>query len=115
MKPCTISDILSELTADELNELDRKAGDVVRAVEATGKPGKLNLSVVFKKNGENSTLFAVDLKTTIPSPAATARVMFFDYDANLHATGKLSQNPPMQEPLFAEGGTKPRLVEVSKK
>ena len=111
MKPCTISDILSQLTADELNELDQQTAEVVRAVESSGKAGAFTLKITLKKNGVNSTLVGMDLKTTIPRPAATARVLFFDYDTNLHATGKLSQNPPSQEPLF-DGERKPRLVDI---
>ncbi len=114
MKPCTISDILSQLSADELNELDRQTAEVVRAVESTGKSGAFTLKVVLKKNGTNSTLVGMDLKTTIPRPAATARVLFFDYDSNLHATGKLSENPPSQE-AFSLEPSGPKLVAIAKK
>lgn len=106
MKPCTISNILSQLTADELNELDRKAGECIRAVEETGKNGELTLKITLKKNGDNSALIGADLKCKVPTPAPTARVLFFAYDDNLRATGALSDLPPKQEPLFDTDKTK---------
>jgi ribosomal protein S28E/S33 len=111
MKPCTISNILSQLSADELNELDRKAGEVIRAVEETGKNGEMTLKITLKKNGDNSALIRADLKTKVPVPAPTARVLFFKYDDALKPTGELSELPPKQEPLFdTKGGPGIRAV-----
>lgn len=110
MRQCVISNLLGQLHADELNELDRQTKEVVRAIEETGKQGELNLKIVIKKNGQNSVMVAPTLKTKIPRPAPSERVLFFAYDDSLHATGDLAEVPHRQESLF-ESGKKPRVVQ----
>ena len=103
MKPCDISKLIGRLDADELNRIDNKARDVVRAVEETGKTGEITLKIKIKKNAKNSTIVSVLDTYKVPQVAASERVLYFAYNDRDQATGELSDLPPKQEPLFSEG------------
>ncbi len=101
MRPCDLStSFLGNLEADDLNRLDRKTREVVRGVEETGLQGTITLKITIKKNGENSTIYDLDVKTKVPEKSAGKRVLFFAYDDMNHATGELAAVPHKQEPLF---------------
>ncbi len=111
MRECKISNLLGQLHADELNELDRQVAEVVRAVETTGTKGEITLKISLKKNGSNSTLVSQKTTTKVPRPAPSDRVLFFAYDDMGQPTGDLSENPPRQEPLPLE---RPRVMQGGK-
>lgn len=100
MRACDPANLLSRLDTDELNRIDGKVREVIRAVEETGKQGEFTLKFTIKKNGENSSLMTVKDTYKAPQQAASSRVLYFKLDDMNNATGELSDLPPKQEPLF---------------
>lgn len=100
MRASDISNILGKLDADELNRIDNRTREVVRAVEETGKQGEINIKIRIKKNAKNSTIVSVIDTYKAPQIPANERVLYFAFDDLNQATGELSELPPKQEPLF---------------
>lgn len=68
-----------------LTELPQALQEVLAAVRATGKAGKLTLTLSIKplEGSANSILISDDVKTTLPEPTRLTTVMFVTDDNEL--------------------------------
>jgi hypothetical protein len=101
MKP--ITDILREYRngrAVDVASLD--LNELIRAVDATGKPGELTITIKVKpeKGGGSQKVLAIGIKSKIPKVDIPEAVFFSDGDGDLHR-----QDPAQAEMTFRDTRT----------
>lgn len=82
MRP-DFSSVLEELAHGDVNrQASDQLGEVVRAVEATGKKGRIVVVIDVTKEGSKCVLDA-SIKTTKPQTGAPATMFFFGKDGEI--------------------------------
>lgn len=97
------TDILRQIRRGApVEEATQALADVVRAVDETGKPGKITLELVIKpaKHGGPEKVIACAVKATKPR-ASIAEAIFFSTD-----DGDLLRTDPRQEEMVFEDARK---------
>lgn len=92
--------VVTELADGDLERrLTAEFADVVRAVEDTGKPGKLTLNILVGTDGKMIRVVA-DTKVTIPKPPVEGTAFFSDDRGGLH------RENPRQAKLWPSGAVR---------
>lgn len=92
--------VVAELADGELEQrLTAEFADVVRAVEDTGKPGKLQINILVGTDGKMIRVVA-DTKVTIPKPPVEGTAFFSDDRGGLHLEN------PRQAKLWPSGAVR---------
>lgn len=88
------ADVVRELAGgDTYRDLSDGLAEVVQAVMATRKGGKITLELTIKPNGENSVSIIDDVKIKVPTPPRGQNIFFTTAD------GALLRNDPRQKEL----------------
>lgn len=108
MRP--ITDILREMRRGRIVEDATEAlGEVVKAVDATNKPGSVTIKIKVKpsKDGGWEKTLSASVSTDVPRPDLPDAVFFSNVD------GDLVRDDPDQKPLFgdSERPERPKAVE----
>lgn len=99
MRP--ITDILRNIRKGRAVDLaSQRLAEIVQAVDETGKPGELVITLKVKpeKGGGSLKSIAVLVKAKIPEIDLPEGVFFSDADGDLH------QSDPHQQEMFGEAG-----------
>lgn len=87
---------------DAVKELDEELADVLHAVEVTGKPGKLVLTLIVAPGGARKVLLVDQVKPTKPQ-AEKAKTVFFTKSGRLFEVDPdQGQLPFVVEPFHRE-------------
>lgn len=87
-------EVMMELAGGDLeSRLTAELGDVVRAVQATGKSGKLQITLTVVRDPKTIRIVA-ETKTTIPKEPTEATAFFVGEDGSLH------KENPRQQTMF---------------
>ena len=101
MRPFT--DTVGELGAGHtLDLLTEQMAEVVTAVAATGKVGKLNLELTVQPNGAYGVAILDKITTKIPQPDRGASLFFIDKDGGLHRSDPNQIELPLRQVSGAE-------------
>lgn len=96
MRPFT--DILGELAAGEtLDTLTSDLAEIVTAVKATGKSGKLTLELTIKPNGAHGVEITDKISTKEPRDDRGSTLFFNDKDGGLHRRDPRQQDLPLRQ------------------
>ena len=96
MRPFT--DILGELAAGEtLDTLTSDLAQMVTAVKATGKTGKLTLELTIKPNGAFGVEITDKITTKEPRDDRGSTLFFNDKDGGLHRRDPRQQDLPLRQ------------------
>lgn len=105
MKP--ITDVLREIRRGiAVEQATRLLGEIVRAVDETGKAGELTLTIKVKpdKGGGAGKGISVQVKAKKPEPDIPEAIFFSDQDGDLHRVD------PAQTEMFTEAGGQTRAA-----
>ena len=96
MRPFT--DILGELAAGEtLDTLTSDLAQMVTAVKATSKAGKLTLELTIKPNGAHGVEITDKITTKEPRDDRGSTMFFNDKDGGLHRRDPRQQDLPLRQ------------------
>lgn len=100
MRP--ITDVLREIRKGRAVDLaSRQLAEVVRAVEETGKPGEVTITLKVKPDEETGVLkLSPSVKCKVPQPDIGEAVFFAATDGS----GDLLRTDPRQKEMFSEAG-----------
>lgn len=93
------TDILREIRKGKIvDQASRQLAELVRAVDETGKSGKLTLELTVKpdKGGGSQKIIAAAIKISIPREDLPEAIFFSDDEGDLH------REEPRQGKLFTE-------------
>lgn len=99
MRPFT--DVLRDIRRGRaVDQATRLLGEVVRAVDETGKPGSVTLTLTVKpeKGGGSQKTIIAAVKAKKPEGDIPEAVFFSDPEGDLHRTD------PAQQEMFSEAG-----------
>ena len=97
MRP--ITDILRDIRKGRAVDLaSQRLAEIVQAVDETGKPGSLTITIKVKpeKGGGSLKNLAVDVKAKIPEIDLPEGIFYSDADGDLH------RSDPKQEEMFSD-------------
>lgn len=95
--PRPFGEFITEIADGDLERrLTSELAEVVRAVENTGKPGKLQVSIVVGTDGDMIRIVA-DTKLTLPKPPVAGTQFYKDHAGGLHTEN------PKQVKLWPSG------------
>ena len=96
-----ITDILREIRRGRaVDQATRLLADVVRAVDETGKPGSVTITLTVKpeKGGGSQKTILAAIKAKKPEGDIPEAVFFSDPEGDLH------RSDPTQQEMFSEAG-----------
>jgi hypothetical protein len=102
-----ITDILREYRNGRLADFaSRQLNECVRAVDETGKPGEITITLKIKpeKGGGSQKTITAGIKTKLPQPDMPEAVFFSDKQGDLHRAD------PNQNEMFKEADRGPRVA-----
>lgn len=100
-----ITDILRDIRKGRVvDQASRLMAEVVRAVDVTGKPGKVTIELTIKPEKGGGTQKTITAKVTSKRPEGEIpeAVFFSDAEGDLHRTD------PQQSEMFHEAGSRER-------
>jgi hypothetical protein len=92
--PRDFADLIVEIGHGETHQrLTEDLAKIVQAVEETGLPGKMTITIKVKRSGERTAMVDTQWKTDLPRHPAPASAYFFE------AGGGLAKSDPRQTKL----------------